>query len=132
MHSLRITASRGSYCESILGERMERDMSHEIRTPMTHAGRKMQYRKVGKTGMEAGIIGMGLEQLDRKPYQVAESTIHAALDHGINMTEEAHQGIFYLPAPCERASSSTSLRRSLALATRLWTEKETFSMSAMV
>ena len=47
----------------------------------------MQYRPVGKTGLSASIIGLGAEHLDRKPYQAAEETIHAALDHGINIMD---------------------------------------------
>ena len=44
----------------------------------------MQYREVGKTGKKASIIGLGCEHLDGKPYEQVESTIHAALDYGIN------------------------------------------------
>ncbi len=47
----------------------------------------MKYRKVGNTGMEAGIVGLGAEYLDNKPYEVAEEVIHAALDHGINIMD---------------------------------------------
>ncbi len=47
----------------------------------------MKYRKIGNTGMSAGIIGLGAEHLDNKPYAVAEETIHAALDHGINIID---------------------------------------------
>lgn len=47
----------------------------------------MQYRQIGATGMAASIIGLGLEHLDRKPYAVVESTIHAALDHGITIMD---------------------------------------------
>ena len=37
--------------------------------------------------MRAGIIGLGAEHLDRKPYAIVEETIHAALDHGINFMD---------------------------------------------
>ncbi|MDL2233384.1 aldo/keto reductase [Ruminococcaceae bacterium OttesenSCG-928-L11] len=47
----------------------------------------MEYRKIGKTSMEASIIGLGAEHLDNKPYEVAEQTIHAALEHGINIMD---------------------------------------------
>lgn len=47
----------------------------------------MQYRKIGNTGMEGSIIGLGAEHLDGKPYQVVESTIHAALEHEINIMD---------------------------------------------
>lgn len=44
----------------------------------------MIYRDIGKTGKKAGVIGLGCEHLDRRPYQQVESTIHTALNHGIN------------------------------------------------
>lgn len=49
--------------------------------------RDMQYRKIGKTNMSAGIIGLGAEHLDGKPYAVVEETIHAALAHDINIMD---------------------------------------------
>ena len=47
----------------------------------------MRYRKIGKTGKEAGVIGLGCEHLDGKPYAQVEQTIHTALEHGINMMD---------------------------------------------
>ena len=47
----------------------------------------MQYRQLGNTGMSASIIGLGSEFLDKKPYEAVESTMHAALDHGINIMD---------------------------------------------
>jgi len=47
----------------------------------------MEYRKIGKTGMSASVIGLGAEHLDRKPYPVVEETIHAALAQGINIMD---------------------------------------------
>lgn len=47
----------------------------------------MEYRKLGKTGLSASVIGLGAEHLDGKPYAIAEETIHAALDHGINIMD---------------------------------------------
>lgn len=47
----------------------------------------MEYRKIGDTGMAASIIGLGAEHLDGKPYRVTEETIHAALEHGINIID---------------------------------------------
>lgn len=49
--------------------------------------RDMEYRKIGKTNMSAGIIGLGAEHLDGKPYAVVEETIHAALAHDINIMD---------------------------------------------
>ena len=47
----------------------------------------MIYRDIGKTGMSAGIIGLGTEHLDFKPYADVQETIFAAMDHGINMMD---------------------------------------------
>ncbi|MDL2245061.1 aldo/keto reductase [Parabacteroides sp. OttesenSCG-928-J18] len=47
----------------------------------------MDYRKIGKTGLSASVIGLGSEHLDNKPYAVVEETIHAALDQGINIMD---------------------------------------------
>lgn len=43
----------------------------------------MQYRKIGKTGVQTGVIGLGCEHLDRKPYAQVKETIDAALEAGI-------------------------------------------------
>jgi aryl-alcohol dehydrogenase-like predicted oxidoreductase len=32
----------------------------------------MQYRPIGKTGMSASIIGLGMEHLDNKSYEITE------------------------------------------------------------
>lgn len=47
----------------------------------------MEYREIGRTGLRAGVVGLGCEHLDNKPYAVVEETIHAALDHGINLMD---------------------------------------------
>lgn len=47
----------------------------------------MLYREVGRTGKKAGIIGLGGEHLDNKPYEQVESTIHTALDCGMNVLD---------------------------------------------
>ena len=47
----------------------------------------MRYRKIGNTGMSAGVIGFGGEHLDRKPYENVKETVDAALEHGINMLD---------------------------------------------
>ena len=47
----------------------------------------MKYRSIGKTGMSASVIGFGAEHLDGKPYAVVDETIHAALEHGINIMD---------------------------------------------
>lgn len=47
----------------------------------------MDYRLIGNTGLKASVIGLGAEHLDGQPYNVVESTIHAALDHGANIID---------------------------------------------
>lgn len=47
----------------------------------------MEYRVIGNTGMEAGVIGLGCEHLDGKPYAVVEETINAAMDAGANIMD---------------------------------------------
>lgn len=47
----------------------------------------MKYRKLGKTQMQAGIIGLGTEHLDGKNYEVVKETINAAMENGINMMD---------------------------------------------
>lgn len=44
----------------------------------------MIYREIGRTGKKAGIIGLGCEHLDGKPYEQVRETIHTALESGIN------------------------------------------------
>ena len=47
----------------------------------------MQYRELGKTGKNVGIIGLGCEHLDNKPYDQVKETIDAALSHGVNILD---------------------------------------------
>lgn len=47
----------------------------------------MDYRPIGKTGMLAGVIGLGAEHLDNKPYELVEEVILAALEQGVNMMD---------------------------------------------
>lgn len=47
----------------------------------------MEYRNIGNTEMSASVIGLGAEHLDGKPYAIVEETIHAALEHGINIMD---------------------------------------------
>ena len=47
----------------------------------------MIYRPLGKTGLDVSIIGLGLEHVDRKPYEQVKSTMDEALEHGINLMD---------------------------------------------
>ncbi len=53
----------------------------------------MLYRDIGKTGRSAGIIGLGCEHLDGKPYETVKSVIDAALDGGINIMDVFMPGL---------------------------------------
>lgn len=47
----------------------------------------MEYRDLGRTGKKAGIIGLGCEHLDGKPYEQVHSTLQAALEGGVNLLD---------------------------------------------
>lgn len=47
----------------------------------------MEYRSIGNTGKQAGIIGLGCEHLDGKPYAQVADTVHAALECGVNFLD---------------------------------------------
>jgi hypothetical protein len=47
----------------------------------------MQYRQLGNTGKEVSIIGLGLEHVDRKPYEQVKSTVDESLALGINLMD---------------------------------------------
>ena len=47
----------------------------------------MEYRRIGKPDMMAGVIGLGGEHLDGKPYETVEEIIHTALDGGVTLMD---------------------------------------------
>ncbi|MDR2159800.1 MAG: aldo/keto reductase [Treponema sp.] len=47
----------------------------------------MEYRKIGKTGISAGVIGLGCEHLAGKPYNEVADVVSAALDGGVNILD---------------------------------------------
>lgn len=55
-----------------------------------HYGEKrvrMIYRELGSTGLKAGVIGMGAEHLEGKPFGLIEEVISAANRKGVNMMD---------------------------------------------
>ncbi len=44
----------------------------------------MQYRRLGRTGLEVGAIGLGLEHLNGKPRETMVAVVHAAIERGVN------------------------------------------------
>ncbi|MDR0909931.1 MAG: aldo/keto reductase [Spirochaetaceae bacterium] len=48
---------------------------------------KMIYRPIGKTGLKAGVIGLGCEHLDGQPFETVDLVVNGALDRGVNMLD---------------------------------------------
>jgi predicted aldo/keto reductase-like oxidoreductase len=64
----------------------------------------MMYRAIGKTGMAAGVIGLGAEHLDGKPFQTVDEVIGAAMDHGVNMMD------LFMPGEAVRSNIGRALK----------------------
>jgi predicted aldo/keto reductase-like oxidoreductase len=47
----------------------------------------MKFRELGKTGKKVSEIGLGLENVDRKPYERCKETLDVALEHGVNLPD---------------------------------------------
>lgn len=47
----------------------------------------MEFRELGKTGLQVSVIGLGCENLDGKPYSQVEETINVALENGVNILD---------------------------------------------
>lgn len=48
----------------------------------------MKYRKLGKTGLDVSIIGLGTEYLNRKPRKTVISIVHEAIERGVNYFDQ--------------------------------------------
>ena len=44
----------------------------------------MRYRKLGRTGVDVGIVGLGAEHLEFASREVVTSVVDEALDGGVN------------------------------------------------
>ena len=58
-----------------------------VMEPFSLRGIRMKYRKLGKTGKIVSEIGLGLENVDRKPYQRCKETLEVALENGVNLLD---------------------------------------------
>lgn len=64
----------------------------------------MIYRPIGKTGMNASIIGLGAEHLDNRTYAECEEVIEAALEFDINIID------VFMPGTPVRENISKALK----------------------
>ena len=64
----------------------------------------MIYRPIGKTGMNASVIGLGAEHLDNRPYAQCEEVIDAALESDINIID------VFMPGTPVRENISRALK----------------------
>ncbi len=44
----------------------------------------MKYQTLGKTGLSVSVIGLGLEHMHGQPRETVVSTVHQAVEHGVN------------------------------------------------
>jgi predicted aldo/keto reductase-like oxidoreductase len=47
----------------------------------------MIHRPIGRTGMQASVVGLGAEHLDNRPYEACEEVIDAALESGMDIMD---------------------------------------------
>jgi aryl-alcohol dehydrogenase-like predicted oxidoreductase len=44
----------------------------------------MEYRTLGRTGLDVGAIGLGTEYLNGQPREMVVSVVHEAIERGVN------------------------------------------------
>lgn len=64
----------------------------------------MQYRKLGRTGLMVGVIGLGGEWFNDKPQSVVDEIVDTAIDGGVNYLD------VFMPQPQTRSAIGTALR----------------------
>jgi len=68
----------------------------------------MEYRKLGKTGVDVGIIGLGTEYLENVSRETRISVIRESIDNGINYID------IPLPAATQRDDIGIALEAVMA------------------
>jgi len=53
----------------------------------------MEFRKLGRTGLDVGVIGLGTEHLNGQPRETVVSVIREAIERGVNYFDL----VFFLP-----------------------------------
>ena len=64
----------------------------------------MKYRKLGRTGIDVGIIGLGAEYLEHVSEATVTSVVHEAIDKGVNYID------LFLASPGVRDNFGAALK----------------------
>ena len=64
----------------------------------------MKYRKLGRTGINVGIVGLGAEYLEHASEDTVTSVVHEAIDKGVNYID------LFLASPDVRDNFGTALK----------------------
>ncbi len=64
----------------------------------------MIYRKLGRTGVDVGVVGLGMEYLEFEPENTVISVVHEAIYHGVNYID------LFMASPGVRDNLGKALR----------------------
>ncbi|MGB2827735.1 MAG: hypothetical protein WBC50_06025, partial [Dehalococcoidales bacterium] len=64
----------------------------------------MIYRKLGRTGLDVGIVGLGAEYLEHESANTVISVVHRAMDGGVNYID------LFMASPGVRSNFGKALR----------------------
>ncbi len=73
----------------------------------------MEYRKLGRTGLDVSAIGLGLEHLNKKPLETVVAVVHGAIDRGVNYFDV----VFSFPEFLDHAGAAFKGRREQVILT---------------